>query len=60
MLISLLKASIIRTFQGFDEKHLQSYLNAFCYRFNRRRLRDEIFSRLLAAVTTSQSLGMLF
>lgn len=56
-IIGNLKASIIGTFHGFKEKHLQSYLDAFCYRFNRRFMRDEIFSRLLAAVTNSNILG---
>jgi|LSQX01.1.fsa_nt_gb transposase-like protein len=51
------KASIIGTFHGFDQKHLQCYLDAFCYRFNRRRFRNEIFSRLLSAVTKSHILG---
>jgi transposase-like protein len=51
------KAVILGTFHGFDEKHLQAYLDAFCYRFNRRNLRGEIFGRLLAAVTSSHILG---
>jgi len=51
------KAAILGTFHGFDEKHLQAYLDAFCYRFNRRHFRGEIFARLLAAVSSSHILG---
>ncbi len=51
------KAVILGTFHGFHEKHLQAYLDAFCYRFNRRFLRGEIFARLLTAVSSSHILG---
>lgn len=51
------KAVILGTFHGFDDKHLQAYLDAFCYRFNRRNVRSEIFARLLAAVTSYHILG---
>lgn len=48
-IISNAKAFIMGTYHGLDAKHLQAYLDEFCYRFNRRAKREEIFSRLLAA-----------
>ncbi|MFN5982436.1 MAG: IS1595 family transposase, partial [Fluviicola sp.] len=30
-------------------KHLQSYLNEFCYRLNRRYFGDRLFGRLVIA-----------
>jgi transposase-like protein len=50
------KAFILGTFHGLGKKHLQCYLNEFCYRFNRRYLHSDIFSRLLYAVTCSSTL----
>ena len=41
------KAFIGGTFHGPDSRHLQSYLDEFCYRFNRRKFKGEWFSRLL-------------
>lgn len=42
------------TFIGLDVKHLQAYLNEFCYRFNRRHFKGELFNRLLkSCVSTS-------
>lgn len=43
------KAFIEGTFHGLDAKHMQRYLDEFCYRFNRRYKEDELFDRLLAA-----------
>jgi len=37
------------TFHGLDEKHIQRYLDEFCYRFNRRYREAELFDRLLTA-----------
>ncbi len=56
-IIGNVKAAINGTFHGFDDKHLQAYLDSFCYRFNRRNLRGEIFTRLLVAVTATPILG---
>ena len=47
--ISNLRAFVIGTYHGLGEKHLQQYLDEFCYRFNRRRHHDELFDRLLRA-----------
>jgi transposase-like protein len=48
-LISNAKAFIVGTFHGLDKKHLQAYLDEFCYRFNRRKWQDQLFNRLLHA-----------
>lgn len=45
--VSNVKAFIAGTFHGLDTKHLQAYLNEFCYRFNRRRFKGELFNRLV-------------
>jgi len=50
------KAFVSGTFHGLGRKHLQSYLDEYCYRFNRRYLEGHIFSRLLLAVTHSSTL----
>lgn len=36
ILISNAKSFILGTFHGIGKKHLQAYLDEFCYRFNRR------------------------
>jgi hypothetical protein len=49
VVISNAKAFIAGTFHGLDRKHIQRYLDEFCYRFNRRCREAELFDRLLAA-----------
>lgn len=48
-IISNAKAFIDGTFHGLGQKHMQNYLDEFCYRFNRRHFQDEIFSRILCS-----------
>jgi len=48
-LISNAKAFIGGTHHGLDKKHLQAYLDEFCYRFNRRVWQPQLFGRLLSA-----------
>lgn len=48
-LVSNAKAFIVGTYHGLDKKHLQAYLDEFCYRFNRRAWQPQLFSRLLSA-----------
>lgn len=43
------KAFIEGTYHGLSIRYLQAYLDEFCYRFNRRRNPNELFSRLLNA-----------
>jgi transposase-like protein len=49
------RALVGGTFHGLDSKYFQSYLDEFCYRFNRRKFKGEWFSRLatLCASTTT-------
>ena len=47
--ISNLKAFLTGTYHGRCEQ-LQSYLDEYCFRFNRRRSPDQLFSRLARAV----------
>jgi len=53
IIISNAKAFIIGTFHGLGKKHIQSYLDEFCYRFNRRQHEAELFDRLLLACATA-------
>lgn len=53
VVISNAKSFIEGTFHGLDGKHLQRYLDEFCYRFNRRHRENELFDRLLLACTTT-------
>jgi transposase-like protein len=48
-LVSNAKAFIAGTYHGLDKKHLQAYLDEFCYRFNRRAWQPQLFGRLLSA-----------
>jgi hypothetical protein len=54
ILASNSKAFLLGTFHGVGGKHLQSYLDEFCYRFNRRRWEDELFDRLVTACANSK------
>lgn len=49
IIISNAKAFVLGTFHGLGKKHLQNYLDEFCYRFNRRYHELELFDRLLLA-----------
>ena len=52
IVISNVKTFIGGTYHGLDSKHLQSYLNEFCYRFNRRKFQSQLFNRLLSCCST--------
>jgi transposase-like protein len=47
------KAWINGTFHGIDRKHLQSYLDEFCYRLNRRFHENELLDRVITACANS-------
>lgn len=47
IVVSNLKRWILDAFHGVSAKHLQSYLDEFCYRFNRRSERTDLFRRVL-------------
>lgn len=55
--ISNVKALIAGTYHGLDEKHLQTYLDEFCYRFNRRKFKGELFNRLLSCCATTRTIA---
>ena len=47
IIVSNAKAFIDGTFHGLDSKHLQRYLDEFCYHLNRRWLLTSFFPNLL-------------
>lgn len=51
--ISNAKAVVNGTFHGLHEKHLQRYLNEFCFRFNRRSFHGDLFLKLVNSVSLS-------
>jgi transposase-like protein len=53
--ISNAKAFIAGTYHGLDSKHLHSYLHEFCFRFNRRNVKSELFNRLLHSLIPSKT-----
>ena len=54
--ISNLRSFVQGTHHGLSEIHLQQYLDEFCYRFNRRHRRTELFDRLLRACLEQEEL----
>ncbi|HBG16813.1 MAG TPA: IS1595 family transposase [Firmicutes bacterium] len=54
--ISNARAFIGGTYHGLDSKHLQAYLNEFCYRFNRREFKNEVFNRLVQCCISSMTI----
>jgi len=56
ILVSNAKAFILGTYHGVTKKHLQRYLNEFCYRFNRRFWTEQGFDRLLLACARANSI----
>jgi transposase-like protein len=49
--ISLAKRFVLGTYHGVSGKHLQRYLDEFCFRWNRRSFETGVFMRLLATAT---------
>jgi len=47
IVLSNFKRWTLDIFHGVSPKHLQAYLDEFCYRLNRREKREDIFRRLL-------------
>jgi hypothetical protein len=56
ILIGNAKTFIRGTYHGVSHKHLQRYLNEFCYRFNRRLKESEIFDHILTASLSTHTL----
>lgn len=57
ILISNAKAFLLGAYHGLDKKHLQSYFDEFCFRFNCRFWHEQLFPWLVCAVATSNILG---
>ncbi len=57
ILISNAKTFLRGTFHGVDKKHLQAYLDEFCYRFNRRWSENLLFDRLVTACVSSPGIA---
>jgi transposase-like protein len=57
ILISNAKAFINGTFHGLERNELQSYLDEFCYRFNRRFIPHLVFDKLIASVLVTKPVG---
>jgi len=55
-LASNAKSYLLGTFHGIGKKHLQEYLDEFCYRFNRRSWEAQIFDRLVTACANSKGI----
>lgn len=47
IVISNFKRWVLNSFHSVSAKHLQAYLNEFCYRLNRRWNRSDLFRRIL-------------
>lgn len=56
ILIANAKEFLLGTFHGVSSKHLQRYLDEFCYRFNRRRWQGQLFDRLITACINSKGI----
>jgi len=57
--VSLAKTFILGTYHGVSKKYLQSYLDEFCYRFNRRFKESQLHDSLLRACIYSPPVNYL-
>ena len=55
-IISNAKSFVLGTYHGIGPKHLQVYLDEFCYRFNRRFWENQLFNRMLAACMNCETI----
>lgn len=55
IVISNAKALLSDTYHGIKPEYLQSYLNEFCYTYNRRYFGEDVFYRLLNVSATYKS-----
>jgi transposase-like protein len=49
MAISLAKRFLLGTYHGVSRKHMQKYLDEYCFRFNRRHKEHQIHESLIRA-----------
>lgn len=54
------KRLLLNVYHRIDGNYLQSYLNEFCYKFNRRYIHEHLFERLLVAGVSYQSTGIMY
>jgi transposase-like protein len=57
ILVANVKSFIRGTYHGVSHKHLQPYLNEFCYRFNRRFNESLMTERLLTACLNTSTIS---
>lgn len=57
IVISNAKAFILGTFHGLAKLDLQSYLDEFCYRFNRRNIPHLTFDKLINSILVTSPVG---
>jgi len=50
--ISNAKRQLLNTFHSVKPEFLQSYLDEFCYKFNRRYFQEALFNRLLVTAVS--------
>lgn len=55
--ISNAKRLLLGVWHRINDKYLQNYLNEYCYRFNRRHMKENIFDRLLVTAVSYTSYG---
>ncbi|MBS4021605.1 MAG: transposase, partial [Dethiobacter sp.] len=55
-IISNAKAYIAGTYHGLGPRHLQSYLDEYSFRFNRRKFKGQLFNRLLNACVLTDTI----
>lgn len=53
---SLFKRGVVGSYHHLSEDHLDSYLQEFCWRYNRRRLQPFMFQALLSELTKKEPL----
>ncbi len=57
VLASNAKTFILGTYHGLGGKHIQAYLDEYCFRFNRRKWGEQLFDRLHMAWVSSRGLS---
>jgi transposase-like protein len=56
-MLANIKGNIRGIHRGVSHKHLQRYLDEFCYRFNRRFWEDQLFGRVLCACMNTRTVS---
>ncbi|MDA3882534.1 MAG: IS1595 family transposase, partial [Bacteroidales bacterium] len=53
--ISNAKRQLLNSYHNMKPEFLQSYLDEFCYKFNRRYFKEVLFGRLLVAAVSNKN-----